>query len=61
MLTKDELRTVMSMMEVSINEEYGSVFEHSFADEATFVGLYNYLVTYMKIRTWAMDMENDEQ
>jgi hypothetical protein len=49
------------MMEMAINEEYGSVFEHSFADEATFVGLHNYLVTYMKIRTWAMDMENDEQ
>lgn len=61
MLTKDELRTVMSMMEVAMNDEYGSTFEHSFADEVTFVGLYNYLVTYMKIRAWAMDMEKDEQ
>lgn len=61
MLTKDELRTVMSMMEMAMNEEYGGIFEHSHADEDTFVGLYNYLVTYMKIRAWAMDMEKDEQ
>lgn len=61
MLTKDELRTVMSMMEMAMNEEYSSVFEHSYVDEVTFVGLHNYLVTYMKIRAWAMDMEKDEQ
>ena len=61
MLTKDELRTVMSMMEMAMNEEYSGIFEHSYAEEVTFVGLYNYLVTYMKIRAWAMDMEKDEQ
>ena len=48
MLTKAELMTIMSMMEMAINEEY---FGHTFADEDDFVGLHNYLVTYMKIRT----------
>ena len=58
MLTKAELMTIMSMMEMAINEEY---FGHTFADEDDFVGLHNYLVTYMKIRAWLKDMEKDEQ
>ena len=59
MLTKAELMTIMSMMEMAMNEEYFSVTD--FADEDDFVGLHNYLVTYMKIRAWLKDMERDEQ
>ena len=58
MLTKTELMTIMSMMEMAINEEY---FGPCGADEDDFVGLHNYLVTYMKIRSWLKDMEKDEQ
>lgn len=59
MLTKTELMTIMSMMEMAINEEYfgpdGKIF--SIADEDDFVGLHNYLVTYMKIRTMKESMD----
>jgi|11BtaG_2_1085332.scaffolds.fasta_scaffold167537_2 hypothetical protein len=58
MLTKAELITIMSMMEMAMNEEY---IYCDFADEDAFVGLHNYLVTYMKIRSWLKDMEKDEQ
>lgn len=54
MLTKAELNTIMSMMEMAMNEEY---FNHDFADEDDFVGLHNYLVTYMKIRTMKEAMD----
>ena len=55
MLTKAELNTIMSMMEMAMNEEYFSVTD--FADESDFVGLHNYLVTYMKIRTMKEAMD----